>query len=124
MARYKLRRAGGVLDQQVGVVIHPTTHRAEWAAYVASLESETPDEDHPEPTIEPTAQEIAAQNEIATRGQIAEALRGDNLLTALRTRTPAQIDAYIETRVTDFASAKDAIRVLSRAVALLARERL
>jgi len=43
-------------------------------------------------------------------------------LTALRTMTPAQVQAWVAANVTTLADAKDAITTLAIAVGLLARE--
>lgn len=51
-------------------------------------------------------------------------LRGDNALRALIRSTPAQIDAWCTANITDLASARNAIRLLARAVSILARDAL
>jgi hypothetical protein len=52
------------------------------------------------------------------------ATRADALITALITRTPAQIDAYIEANVTSLASARDVLKLLAKCVAIVARAQL
>jgi hypothetical protein len=42
-------------------------------------------------------------------------------LAALRAMTPAQVDAWVDANVTDLASARDALKTLAIAVAILAR---
>jgi hypothetical protein len=71
-----------------------------------------------------TPEDIAAK---ALRDQDAAdlaATRADALITALITRTPAQIDAYIEANVTSLASARDVLKLLAKCVAIVARAQL
>jgi hypothetical protein len=51
----------------------------------------------------------------------AQAAREYPKLAALRTKTPAQIAAWVEANVTDFASAKDAIKTLAVFACVMAR---
>lgn len=51
----------------------------------------------------------------------AQAARAYPKLAALRSMTPAEIGAWVDANVTDFASAKDAIKTLAIAVSLLSR---
>lgn len=53
--------------------------------------------------------------------QDVEVARNYAKLRALRTMTPAQVDAWVEANVTSLATAKDAIKTLAIAVAILAR---
>jgi|GEM_PF-5605299 hypothetical protein len=48
-------------------------------------------------------------------------LRADAALKALMRSSPAQIDAWVAANVTDLASARNAIRLLARAVSVVAR---
>ena len=51
----------------------------------------------------------------------AQAAREYAKLRALRDMTPAQVDAWVEANVTTLAAARDAIKTLAIAVAILAR---
>jgi len=51
-------------------------------------------------------------------------LKADAAVQALRTRTPAQCDAWLDQNVTDLASARAVLKILARILALLARERI
>lgn len=66
------------------------------------------------------AQAAAAAARAALDADVAT-LRGDNALKALMRSTPAQIDAWTAANITDLASARNAIRLLARAVSVLAR---
>lgn len=46
-------------------------------------------------------------------------MQGDNALKALLKARPDQINTYIDTNVTDLASAKDVLKILARAVSVL-----
>lgn len=46
-------------------------------------------------------------------------MQGDNPLKALLKARPDQINTYIDTNVTDLASAKDVLKILARAVSVL-----
>jgi hypothetical protein len=52
------------------------------------------------------------------------ATRADALITALVTRTPAQIDAYMDANVTSLATARDVLKLLAKCVAIVARAQL
>ena len=65
-----------------------------------------------------TAAQTVIQTQTARRGQAKTEFLGLNQLAG---KTDAQILAYIDANVTDFASAKAAIRFLARAVGALAR---
>jgi hypothetical protein len=52
------------------------------------------------------------------------ATRADALITALVTRTPAQIDAYMDANVTSLATARDVLKILAKCVAIVARAQL
>lgn len=45
--------------------------------------------------------------------------KSDAVLTALRGATPAQIEAFIDTQVTDLAGAKRVLKALAKAIVLL-----
>jgi len=51
-----------------------------------------------------------------------EETKRDSVLSALRTKTPQQIDAYINSNVTNLASAKVVLKTLAKAVAYLSRK--
>jgi hypothetical protein len=51
-------------------------------------------------------------------------LKADNAMRNLMKATPAQIDAWVAANVTDLASARNAIRLLARAVSVIARAQL
>lgn len=56
--------------------------------------------------------------------QDAAALKADAQVTALLTARPAQINSYIETNVTNLAQAKDVLKILARAIAVVAHNTL
>lgn len=51
-------------------------------------------------------------------------LKADNALRALMKASPAQIDTWVTNNVTDLAGARVAIKMLAKAVSVLARARL
>ena len=50
-----------------------------------------------------------------------DTLKKDAVLTALRTKSAAEIDQYIENQVTDLASAKEVLKILTKVIAYLTR---
>lgn len=122
MSAYRLL-ARGVLDLDTGETILPG-RTAAWLAYLAWVSAGG----QPEPmdTTEPPLSdaEIAARAELAAQEALRQQLRGMTVIQQLRGRTPADIDTWIQTNVTDLASAKVVLRILAYVVALLARERL
>jgi hypothetical protein len=70
------------------------------------------------------AEEIArraAQNQASADKAV---LKGDAQVAALLKARPNQIDNYIETNVTNLSSAKDVLKILARAVAVLSESTL
>lgn len=118
--------AVGVLNVDTGATVLPTPlGNADWAAYQAWLAAGNTPTPYVAPTPPaPSAAELAADAELAARAAIVTTLRGNALVTALATRTPAQIDTWITNNVVDLPSAINAIRLLAYVVALLTRERL
>lgn len=116
----------GVLNVDTGAtVLRLPLGNAAWSVYQAWLAAgNVPAPYVPPPPPAPSAAELAADAELAARAAIVTTLRANNLVTALATRTPAQIDSWITTNVVDLPSAINAIRLLAYVVALLARERL
>lgn len=49
------------------------------------------------------------------------ATKADTVLQALGSKTPAQIDAYIDAQVTDLASARKVLKMLCKVVSILVR---
>lgn len=118
--------AVGVLNVDTGATVLPTPLGNDaWSAYQAWLAAGNTPTPYvaPFPTP-PSAAELAADAELSARAAIVSTLRANALVTALATRTPAQIDSWITANVTDLPSAINAIRLLAYVVALLARERL
>lgn len=69
--------------------------------------------------------EEQAEADAAAQEEAAEsAVKADNAVRALLKATPDQIDSYIDTNVTDLASAKQVIATLAKAVSVLAQELL
>lgn len=64
-----------------------------------------------------TAEELAAR----TQQEDTEALKADNQVTALLKARPAQINNYIDANVTNLAEAKAVLKILARAVSVLAQ---
>ena len=122
MARYRIAKIG-VLDQNNGnALILP--NRAGWPEYTAWRVAGNVPDPLIVPAHVPTQAEIDAAAEHAARAAILATLRADVNMQALRTRTPAQVDAWISSQVVDLASAKVVLRILASVVALLVRERL
>lgn len=100
------------------------TGSAEWTEFSAWIGAgNIPDPWLPPEPI-PTADEIAALAEIETRENIMASLRADAYVQALRTRTPAQVDAWIDSTVVDLTSARAVLKIIARILALIARERI
>ena len=58
----------------------------------------------------------------ATQAQKDErTTRADALLQQMKSRTPAQIEAYIDANVNNLAQARDVLKLLAKAVVLLLR---
>lgn len=120
-ARYESRTAG-IWDREKLRLITPGG--IGWTAFQTWIAAgNTPDPDST-PAHVPTQAELDAAAEKDARDQIVTNLRADNAIQALRTLTPAQVDNYIDTNVTDLASAKTVLKRIVRVIALLARERL
>lgn len=123
MARYELR-AVGVYDNVAGRAITRSDYH-EWAAYRAwLLLGNEPDPMPPPVVIPPTQAELDAQAELAAREKMRNALRADSVVHYLRTHTPAECAAYVNSNVTDLASAKNVLSKLAMICAYLARERM
>jgi hypothetical protein len=124
MALYRLLERG-VLNTATGVEVSGRSHPG-WPEYEAWLMAGGV----PDPML-PVVLDVAyvdpnspAEIESAARKQIRNALRVDAAVQALRTRTPAQVDSWIDANVTDLASAREVLKILARVLALLARESL
>lgn len=123
MSRYRMLLRG-VLDTETGETITIENALA-WRAYQAWLaEHNNPDPYEPPPVPDPTPEELAALAEQDARATLANQLRANTLIQQLRGRSPAEIDNWIQTNVTDLASAKVVLRILAYVVAFIARERL
>jgi len=71
----------------------------------------------PEPADPPSAAELADQQslmDVASAKQYAK-------LIALKSMTPAQVDAWVTANINNLADAKDALKTLAIAVSILAR---
>lgn len=121
MARYELR-AVGVYDRDTGQVIKRTDLL--WSDYRTWLLSNTPDPMPPEVVPPKTPEELAAEAELAARVVMRGELAADTTIQFLRTHTPAECAAWVNTNVTDLATAKSVLSKLAMVVAYLARERL
>ena len=122
MARYRLLERG-VLDTQDGTVIPDLSH-PKWRDYIQWVTAGNIADPLVVPVHVPSAAEIAAQAELDAQGAIRAELKADSAIQALRTRTPAQVDAWIENNVTTLAEARTVLKILARILALLARERI
>jgi hypothetical protein len=122
MARYRIAPVGVVDTVNGDALILP--NRAGWREYeIWMTQGNTPD---PLPVVPHvvTPAEQAALDELAARDAIRAELRLDAAVQALRTRTPAQVDAWLDANVTDLSSARAVLKILARILALLARERI
>jgi uncharacterized protein (DUF111 family) len=77
-------------------------------------------------SLTPTAEQVEAE-ELRKADQTAyqqnfDALKANQQARQLLKATPAQIDSYIETNVTNLASAKEVLKLLAKAVSVLAHE--
>lgn len=121
MARYELRPAG-VFDREAGRIV--VRHHPAWPEYQTWLAAgNAPDPMPITPPQPPSAAELAARAELEARKRMRDELRQDVGVQALRSMTPAQVDAWVD-GVTGFAEARRVLRTLGRVVALLARERV
>lgn len=71
-----------------------------------------------------TPEDIADKARLDQDAADLAATRADALITALITRTPAQIEAYIEANVTNLTGARDVLTLLAKCVAILGRSTL
>lgn len=69
-----------------------------------------------------TAEQIAQELKAAQQAEDAEAVKVDTQVKNLLTARPAQINAYIETNVTNLAQAKEVLKILARALAVVAQK--
>ena len=121
-ARYRIAPVGVVDTANGDALILP--NRAGWREYEQWLAAgNVPD---PAPVIVPVISpaEQAARAEIAAQHAIIATLKADAAVQALRTRTPAQVDAWVDSNVTTLAEARAVLKILARIVALLARQML
>lgn len=115
-------RPGGIWDRDQMRLITPGGFG--WSVYQKWVAAgNLPDPDSTPPHI-PTQAEIDAETERSARETVVGQLRADAAIQALRTRTPAQVDAWIDANVVDLASARTVLKIIARILALLARERL
>lgn len=70
------------------------------------------------------AAEAAAKIKADALSADVDTLRADGALKTLIRMTPAQIDAWCAANITDLASARNAIRLLARAVSVIARAQI
>ena len=122
MARYRLLERG-VLDTQDGTVIPDLSH-PRWRDYIQWVTAGNVADPVVVPVHVPSAEEIAAQAEWDAQNAIRVELKADGAIQALRTRTPAQVDAWIDANVVDLASARAVLKILARILALLARQNI
>ena len=121
-ARYELRTRG-VFDNSISALVLPGS--STWPDYLDWVRAgNAPDPDSTTAAVPPTQAELDALAAIDDKADHARQLRANFLVQQLVTRKPAQVDDWINTNVTDLASAKVVLRVLAYVVALLARERL
>lgn len=113
----------GVLNLDTGATVLPGTPA--WSDYLAYLNAGGVVEPAivPAPPA-PTQAELDALAELQTRRTIRAALASDPAVKALMTWTPDQANAWIDANVVDLASAKTALKIVARVLALLARERI
>ena len=114
MSLYQLT-PGGVLRTTDGANIPPDANNKDWRDFLAWKDAGG----MPDP-IDPAYASQAA--ELASKQADRAAARADALVTALASKTPAQIDTYIVNNVTDLASAKTVLRALAQVVGVLARD--
>lgn len=105
----RLRNTDAILRLADGACIPADERNADYVGFLAwQAAGNTPQPADPAPP--PTQEELDAA-----------AARVYAKLAALRGMTPSQVDAWVNTNVTDLASAKDAIKTLAIAVSILAR---
>jgi hypothetical protein len=122
MARYELR-ALGVWDNVLGQRI--VRSDPEWGAYRQWLLAGNAPDPMPSPVVvPPTPAELDALAEITARETMRTVLKADTVVQYLRTHTPAECATYVNSNVTDLASAKTVLSKLAMICAYLARERL
>lgn len=122
MARYELR-AVGVWDNVLGQRIVRTD--PEWGAYRDWIQAGNTPDPMPAPVVVPPTQAVIdALAELEARETMRNALRADSVVQYLRTHTPAECATYVNSNVTDLASAKNVLSKLAMICAYLARERL
>lgn len=123
MNRYELR-AVGVFDRQTEEIVLPGT--PEWGEYMAAMARGEPVDPMPPPPPPPppSPEEVGARAEIVACETVRSELRLDAAVRALRNRTPAQVDAWIDANVNSLADARAVLKILARIVALIARERI
>jgi hypothetical protein len=68
---------------------------------------------------EKSAEELAAEAKAAAEAADKEALAADAQVRGLLTARPAAINSYIDTNVTSLAQAKEVLKILARAVAVV-----
>ena len=122
MARYHLLERG-VLDTQDGTVIADVSH-PKWQDYIQWVTAGNIADAFVVPAHVPTQAEIDANAELAEQAAILATLKADAAVQALRTRTPAQVDAWIDAQVNSLADARAVLKILARILALLARQRI
>lgn len=111
----------GVVENATGKLILP--HMVEWADYLAWLSAGGELDPMPVVVSETTQAEIDAQAELTARAAMRGDLRADATLQFLRAHTPAEVAAWVNSNVTDLASAKMVLSKLAMICAYLARER-
>jgi hypothetical protein len=124
VARYEQRKVG-VWDNDTSTHVTRLSGDA-WREYMAWVAAgNTPDPQPPDPPLpDPTPEELAARAELISRRQMRDAMRADGTIAFIRTHTPAEVEAWVNTNVTDLASAKNVLSKVAMIVAYLARERL
>ena len=75
----------------------------------------------PAPADPPTPEEIAVATKVVKDDQDVAAANSYGKLTALKTMSPAEIQAWVAANVTNLAQAQDAIATLAIGVGILAR---
>jgi hypothetical protein len=121
-ARYELR-AVGVWDNVLGQRIARSD--PEWGAYREWVRAGNSPDQMPAPvSVPPTQAELDARAELTARDAMRATLKADATVTYLRTHTPAECAAYVNSNVTDLTSAKNVLSKLAMICAYLARERL
>ena len=122
-ARYELRITG-VWDSVLGRVIQFREGQA-WRDYQNWLATgHAPDPMPPVTPAAPTQEELDALAEINARDTIRMTLRNDAAIRALATRSPAQVNSWIDSNVTDVASARAVLKIIAQVMALYIREHL